>query len=300
MPIKFHEEYHHFATWGEFVDYVRQDAPNAHGHSSKDGGYSFTGTRSYEEAIELADNGWAEGRDEALKMSQPLIDRLVQFIERPDIVYDVEGNGYDIGRFCSDDPECAIRMENEIVEVPAPPRLIRIVFNNLASAGVDKEILTAKGAAVAALIELLEFAGNRVELVVLSHASGDSSRERIAFMKSVTVKAFDQPLDMARIIFAIAHPAMMRRLGFRVAELASPVAQRAMHVGGGYGYVVSTDQSELLAEYNLRPDLFFAASYLYDTQWGNEKATQKWVLETLKAQGVHINEEALNNVSSVR
>lgn len=296
MPLDFHNEYKHFETWGEFVEYVRQTPlKNQYDHfASITGDYSFTGTASYAEALKIAEEGWEQGRDQALKLAQPLINKLVQFIERPDIVYDVEGNGYDIGRFCSDDPECAIKMENEIVEVPASPRLIRIVFDNLASGGIEKEILTAKGAAVAALIELLEFAGNRVELINLVHATAINRSGPIAFMKSVIVKAFDQPLDMGRIIFAIAHPSMMRRLGFRVAELGSPAMQKRTHVGSGYGYPAGPEQARLLTEYNLTPDIYFSAAGLYDKQWRNEAATQKWVLETLKAQGVNVNEEALN------
>lgn len=297
MTIRYHDEYRHWHHWDEFLAYCRQEPDTsrflAKRKASASKRFAFNGVNSYEEALELAERGWAEGRDLALEMSQPIINKLVQFIERPDLVYDVEGNGFDIGRFCAKDPECAIRFENEIVEVPAVPRLIRIVNNNLASGGVSKEVLTARGAAIAALVELLEFAGNRVQIVNIVHGAGlNGSVDECGFMHTVTIKEFDQPLDMGRVIFALAHPAMMRCLGFRVAELASAQAQE--DIGYGYGNVILNENTDFLKDYNLTPDIFFTGAHLHDRQWENEGTAQKWVLDNLEKQGVKINREALN------
>jgi hypothetical protein len=297
MPIRFHNDYRHWNTWGDFLAYVSTTPTNdgilAKARHSVIKPYAFTGTRSFDEALDLAYNGWAAGRDIAFKISQPMIERMVQYIERPDIAFDVEGNFYDIGRFCADDPESGIRFENEIVEMPAAPKLIRIVYNNTASCNIDKDNLAAKGAPLAALVELLEFAGNRVQLVVISHGVGTEQNPRaVQFMHTVTVKDFDQPLDMARVIFAVAHPSMMRRLGFRVAELASVEAQAA--IGRHYGWAVSGQNAQFLDDYGLTPDLFFGASHLtFDNNWQTPKDAQRWLLEKLTEQGVRVRSGAL-------
>jgi hypothetical protein len=298
--VRWHDEYRHFGTWGEFLEFVHpapSRGPNAAGILARDpssrseGSYHFYGTTTFDEAINLAYNGWLAGQVNAMKLAQPIIERMVSFIERPDIVYDVEGSTLDIGRFCADDPECFIKFENEIVEVPSHPRLLRVVFNIAASCGISKEIMTAKGAAVAALIELLEFAGNRVEVILLPFCGNVTYiNEPAEWFNSVLVKAFDQPLELARLIFAIAHPASFRRLGFTLIENGSLDAQSHFRHNYGYPADVSLDT---LKEYNLTTDLYFASSAYGQPDWQNQEAVKKWIFETLKAQGVQIKEEVM-------
>ena len=300
MPVKYHDQYRHFATWGEYLDFVKphpREGKNGSGVLARNpngreaGNYRFRGTNTFDEAFDLAYNGWTAGQNEALKFSHPIIEKMVNYIERPDIVYDVEGNTLDIGRYCSDDPECWIKFENEIVEVPSQPRLIRIVFNIAASCGISKEIMTAKGAAVAALIELLEFAGNRVEVILLPFCGSEVFTNNPAdWFNSVLVKAFDQPLDLARLIFAIAHPSSFRRLGFSLIENATPAVQESYRFCYGFPADIS---AEVLTEYGLKADLYFASSAYGQPQWGNEQSVKEWIFKTLRAQGVQIKEEAI-------
>jgi hypothetical protein len=70
------------------------------------------------------------------------------------------------------------------------------------------------GTAVAQYVNQLETDGVRVELIgmIVSLVQG----RRVAH--SWTVKAADQPLDLAVVAFSIGHPAMFRRLGFALRE----------------------------------------------------------------------------------
>ncbi len=299
MKFLYHDDFKHFDNWIDLLEYVKEPSTvtgvlqkqAASIQSKYNGGYAWYGTNSFEEAYELGMKGWKEGQDEALKISQPLIERMVNFIERPDIMYDVEGIGIDMGRFNAGDPEPFIRFQTEIVEVQAMPRLIRIVFNNSASAGIPKETITAKGAVITVLVELLEFAGHRVEVINLPYCvrgSGAEGKAGITYMAGVKVKPFDQPLEMARLMFAMAHPSMLRRFGFRIAEKTSPECQKSLE----WGYGIPADPTpECLEEYGYKADLFIQSQGSWQVQWTNAESTQKWLIQTLKEQGVKLKTE---------
>lgn len=225
----------HFNSWGEFLDWCEEHkVPSNTGTCAKvrasltrPSSARWDDNVGLEAAFQMARTGWAEGMKQAEEISRPLVETIVGQLERSDIVYDVEGIAVDIGRFLAEEPEVWIRFENEIVSSPcASPRLITIVHNCSESSRVDADSIMSKGAHVMALIQALEYAGHRVELTVLAFASQEGTC-------SVTVKQFDQPLDNALTIYALAHPSMLRRLGFIYAENMSNGAQKV--VGSSYG-----------------------------------------------------------------
>jgi hypothetical protein len=306
VPMKYYNDVRQFTSWYEFLEYVKQDARlnplvssnylaanEMASRRDRNQGYQWYGTQSFEEAYNLALNGWIDGQEKAYTLSKPLIEKLLSRIERPDIYYDVEGISIDMGRVASEDPECWMQFSNEIVETSSYHRLIRIVVNNTVSAGIAKERITAKGAAIATVVELLEFAGNRVELVALPYciagvSSGNWHAEKADTFCSVVVKPFDQPLEMSRVMFAIAHPSMLRRFGFSFAELTSRECQ--LDIQTGYGCVAELN-AEQQKYYNLTSDLYFGGSVTGEPAWTDEKETLDWIIRTLSDQGVKITKE---------
>lgn len=225
----------HFNSWGEFLDWCQEHRqPSNRGVCAKNQfSLNYPASTRWDDnlgldgAFQMARIGWAEGMKQAEEISKPLVETIVGQLERSDITYDVEGIAVDVGRFLAEEPECWIRFENEIVSSPcASPRLITIVHNLSESSRVDADSIMRKGAHVMALIQALEYAGHRVELTVLPFASQEGTC-------SVTVKQFDQPLDSALAIYALAHPSVLRRLGFIYAENMSYGAQRV--IGSSYG-----------------------------------------------------------------
>ena len=59
----------------------------------------------------------------------------------------------------------------------------------------------------------------------------------------IKIKDADQPLELERLCFAAAHPAMLRRLWFRVAEQYSDV-EFSKRVGATYGTPADLDEKE--------------------------------------------------------
>jgi hypothetical protein len=80
---------------------------------------------------------------------------------------------------------------------------------------------------ICALVDAIEYAGHRAEVIcndASSFYSSDQHRAGLSkssgwFEISVIVKKANQPLEMSELAFCLAHPAMLRRIMFSVAEL---------------------------------------------------------------------------------
>jgi len=268
----------HYESWGEFLAYVSRDIPqNNYLNSSKTGESDFCGTPNWEAALELSRTGWLEGQSEANKIASPLFNSVSSMIERVDIVHDVEGAQIDIARFLDGKPECWQRFETSYID-GVGYRVLRFTFNIAASGGISQATITAKGATMAALIQLLEYSGYRVQVDVLW---GCGNANRIFIQPSVTVKRPDQPLDLPRLMFAMAHPSMPRRLLFRWAELMPKADQQEL--GFAYGYPDEIPEAD-------QGDIHIEKSFYPDSQWDNPESARKWVVEQLKKQGVTLRE----------
>ena len=231
----------HFNSWGEFIEWCEshQEPANQGVCAKVRASLTHESSNRWDDnlglngALEMAHAGWAEGMAQAEQISKPLVETIVGQLERSDVVYDNEGIAVDIGRFLAEDPECWLRFENEIISSPtASPKLITILHNCTESWKVESDAIIRKGAHVMALIQALEYAGHRVELTVVPFSVNEGCC-------SVTVKQFDQPLDAALTIFALAHPSVPRRLGFIHAENMSRGAQKA--IGACYGRVANPE-----------------------------------------------------------
>lgn len=271
-----------FDSLGEFLDKICNSPINSNKKSSTrvevwegdDIENIWEGSRTFEEAVTIARIGWERKASELQRLSAPIVEKITSLVERSDINYDVEGTQVDIARFVDGEPECWQYWTQTYHESTGTKHL-RIVFNCMISAGITNDVIIAKGAAIASLIEALEFAGHRVQLDV---AIGYKN-----FEAYVTVKKHDQPLDMPRIAFALASPAMARRFMFRLLETQPRDLANAV-IGYGYGgnhkeYYWRVDNSD-------QGDLYFGHSFLGEPAWTNPESTTAWILAELKKQGV--------------
>lgn len=244
----------------------------------------FRGTKTFEDAVKLAREGWAEGLRHAESIRAQLKDRIQgSLAERQVVQWDVAGAGVDIGRYVTGEPENMIDFATEFVE--APQRFLRVAVNIGASSSVDKSEMIARGAAAAAMVDLLEASGIRVEVLAVKRSQGGEKvwgidpktgrakkvdvRNGKFFNLSIVLKRVEEPLELDKIIFALAHPSMLRRLWLSVVE-----SKRDIHVqlGEHYGY------SE---NWNGQADVHVGA-----LQSWNESALAQWVIGQLEAVGV--------------
>jgi hypothetical protein len=189
----------------------------------------------------------------------------------------------DVGRLCAGEPEHWGQWET-VDAAGVSSRFVRVVYNIGARGWADKSLLIARGATVAALVELLEHAGHRVQVEIVSYATGD----RRAIRVSAPVKLYDESLDRDRLIYAVAHPSALRRHIFSIRELAPEPFLRDLHIGKEYGAGYGSSQDIPGTE---RGDIYIPAlTNEGGLDWTNAATTEAWVLRTLRAAGVTFTE----------
>lgn len=272
-----------FPSWGAFVNQAEVTGHTSWQNARLDRDEEWAGTRTFEQALKLARDGWPEGEAKVRTLARRLEIRLINRIVREDVNYDVEGMTFDVARYLNGEPEHWVCMEESTMQLHGQ-RHVKIMVCVSVSCGVDREVIIARGAALTALIELLEYAGQRVELWIADAQSNDVGRHPF-YQRYTKVKAYDQPLDVARTAFALANPACQRRLGFSLMEQARPDVARKL--SSRYGISVDVPEKE-------REDcsLYFGKMQgATDVQWESPERAEAWILATLAAQGVVLRDE---------
>lgn len=244
---------------------------------------NWTGTKSFEDAANLALHGWSEGLAQIEKITAQIDHVIGSKIERPSAVYDIVGSCVDVGRFITGEPDCMMSFQPD--EVTAHGKIVRVVLNFAASCSVSPEVLMGRGAAICALLQGLQSAGMSVELE-LAMAVDDYSDEK--YIQSITAKRSTDVLELDRVAFICAHPSMLRRMSFAVSE-KEPMKVREQFgfiEGSGYGRPCEIPEGEG------RGDIYLGRALLGEVQWNDVAACSKWVADTLKAQGVTMKEVA--------
>lgn len=204
----------HFEAVEDFVKQA-EEITGVPTHSSRTtGNHYFYGTSNFSEAVSLTRTGWPEGAAKVLairSIANGIVNAMVS-ARATSYAYDVTGSFVDVGRFMSGEPECFFTESQEYGNINNP--IVKIIANLSASASVSSEHLFLRGAAVAAAVDILESLGRRVEVYAASsHIIGKN-----IYNIMVMVKKANQPLDIDRLAFAIAHPSFYRRLMFSLME----------------------------------------------------------------------------------
>lgn len=285
-----------FTTWNEFVDYA-DNAPSEMSSLDRQSRtendphyYSFVKAKDWKEVLSLARDGWPEGLKKVKEISGIMFNNVSQMIERVEVNHDIEGHLIDVSRFVDGEPECWMKFEDVIQEAQSGNKLIRITFNCTVSSGVSTDVIVRKGAAIAALIELLEYSGHRVELILIeavapSRSGTFTDNPSPEILVYINLKTFDQNSDMANISYALAHPSVSRALMFSVAETAPEETRKkcGIYKYGSYGSPTDIPKTE-------KGDIHIGHSRHGEPQWASEQAAEKWIIEQLAKQGVHLKE----------
>lgn len=170
----------------------------------------FTGTKSWEEAIGLAQKGWPEG---CSKMVTNL--SAAQFMQ-PGATYKAEAlsvaGAYPLmPAAIAGEPDC---MVTDGLENSATKPIYRFVVNTSFIAAVTPQQVMNRGAAILSWIDQLEAEGARIELICLRSCDVGRSEGVNRYSGILTLKRADEPLEIDRAAFAIAHPSMLRRIWF--------------------------------------------------------------------------------------
>ncbi|KKN60707.1 hypothetical protein LCGC14_0529060 [marine sediment metagenome] len=266
------QEFDSVQDWLKFLA-TKTDMPTSQRSSQEVGDRHWAGTATYAEALHLAERGWPEGVDKVHRMAVELSDKIIKKLNVPELVYDVVGDELDIGRYVEGDPEDFMTLTAQ--EEWQEPKILHVVANIGASAMVEADTMLRKGAAVVALVDALEQHGKRVIIdIVATATSGDRQ-----IVTTVRIKDADAPVQLANLVFLIAHAASPRRLMFSAWEHAPETVRRAVGVFPMGGYGSPSDPAE-----DKRGDIYIGSLY---GGWEADEA-EAWVLKELGKQGIEI------------
>jgi hypothetical protein len=198
-------------SWDEFVHDLRTREPNWVQSSIRQESGEWSGTRTWEEALEYAINGHP-----AARVAMDAVTLKVTADPEPQWDSAPVGAFPCIPAYAAGAPEDMFTQSEDAPPVSRP--IVRITVNMMISAAIDASHIRNRGAAIVTLIDRIQLSGRRVELVASMHSIRGNNR----YMWNVTVKRPEEPIDMDRIGLSFATPMMYRRFFFRVMEFSTP------------------------------------------------------------------------------
>ena len=127
-------------------------------------------------------------------------------------------------------------------KVPKKSKIIEILYDITFASDVEVEDCINKGIELLSKIYSLEMNGFRVKLSAVGTYLKDYEDE--GYIMAVAIKNENQPIDLSRIAFPLAHPAMLRKISFDWYERL-PNAKYITGYGRPMHYLVDSLKNEI-------------------------------------------------------
>ena len=207
-------------------------------HSSVDGDYRFTKTKSFDEATELFRNGWQT-------MSEKLTKRMKAEEVKPEYI-PLAKTTIGVQGYQPVVPLYLMGIPNNMVTkkvVPQKKKVITINKNVTFSGCITTDVIEESNLKVLRLVNKLEAQNYRVNLNVVI-AIGQHIRDDKGYIIKIRLKKASEKLNINKLAFSLAHPSMLRRLFFRWEEVYPDIPTNYRH-----GYGIPINQTYLKNEY---------------------------------------------------
>jgi hypothetical protein len=227
-------------------------------------------------AVTLAREGWPAGAGAVHDLRAELSAAVLREIRRDVWAFDVAGAVPDVARYLAGEPENMLAP----CEEDRPARVCRVVINLAASANISAGVVKTRGAAVLALVDVLESCGTRCEIdaVRCVESTALSNGRRVADL--VRVKNAADAVDVDRLAFVLCHPAMQRRILWALAHNTYP-ADLWQNYRPSKAFPIDLPDEH-------RGDIYIpgAQSDGSVTHWQNEDTARAWIFDQLRQQGI--------------
>ncbi len=209
----------------------------------------WSGSETYEEAVQFALNGYEEPLD---KIKRGMIDAEFngKAPRRCRVTNDIVGYVPNVPAAVIGLPQSMIRSDVEVKK----SKILSILYNPTMNGGTSAETINKAGVAVLSVINNLEKSGYRVALSVMCKCSEAGDDLAVAMVK---IKDWRQPLDLKKTAFPLCCAAMQRRLGFKWLETCKGL--KSHRHADGYGSSIE--------DYNSGKKKLDEAGLLSDTQF---------------------------------
>lgn len=217
----------------------------------------FTGTKSFEDALDIASNGWPEGMEQIKKYTTTYTKLWQKFFPQQDFGSEMRqqesGAIIVMDEFLKGSPDCMLDFhpDEESDDKLKGSKLQRMIVNACCNCHIDINAIYQRGALLAALVNSMELSGFNVEIIVVWQVDSSrySSGETQSLRYTLTLKKFQDFLDVDQLAFTLAHPSMLRRFIFRLIE-QEPSKYTKNYVGHGYGVTMDIPEEDV-AKYGI-------------------------------------------------
>ena len=231
---------------------------------------------SFNQALYYAVNGWEAGAKELEKVVGTLVADLMGGMMLDEYYYDVTGQDFDLDRVLIGEPEAWMQTEQYEVKAPAKHTL-KLLISVEAMASVGLDAIKTKGAAIAALVIILERMRRFVEIELVGHTRHSSG----CIETRTCLKKAGQDLDLGKLAFVLCNGGYLRQMVFAIEERTGTPSQVSRMKNGNYGVSQESGQEDADIYIGSQMGLYSAGS------------VKTWVLNELKKQGVELKEETI-------
>ncbi|MBB4686728.1 DUF7192 family protein [Amycolatopsis jiangsuensis] len=265
-------------SWPEFLDAASAE-PTISDPSSRREEYGWHGA-SWEEALRLAVDGWSVPLEETDVTVGELRESagLAHSVTVLEPTWDVTGSEVDVGAYLSGVPECMVDAVPR--QVSRRGKVITFLVPGGYSNTIEHDVIVNRGLALAALCSAIIDAGHSVEIWSGFCGTLLQSEVELRFSGVARVIAAGEPFDVGRLIFAVAHPAMLRRLWLGVWDAQPEKVATAMHDDhyGGPPYTCLPD--DLPSE--IHDPYVFPYLTASDRQWDDLPTALDWARQMFR------------------
>lgn len=177
---------------------------------------------SMADAIAMARDGWSEGAEQAAKLHEGI---TASMPERKRLArYDIAGQVPNIPRALAGNP---MNMLRHVRKETAQRPIVTLVCSIAVNWGYPPSAMLCHAAAMAAVVDFLESAGFRCEVLMVARTSNSSLAAEVA----IKLKSAEQPLNLSVMAYGLGHPALWRRMIFGLLWMTPEAAP----LGSGLG-----------------------------------------------------------------
>lgn len=240
----------------------------------------WRGSRSMEETLSLAEEGWEEGRVKASRLQNRIRAKNPIMLKRKQ--FSVAGASPDVPRAISGNP-----FNMRVPDVAkASRRVVITLLSDMAAAfGHAGPEFINRAAVLAAIVDEIEAAGYACDVISYCNSEGggwfgDGSYQ-FNYCSAIQVKNSNQPVDISRLAFGLGHTSFFRRMVF--AEKGYDHFCR--DVGDGLGHSDDFDLTGLSEKNIYQLPSIRHAEGAFHTEEKAETEGVQFIIKALKDQG---------------
>lgn len=215
-------------------------------NSSVEGDSSFTGTSGYREAVDLLRNGYAKILPDIKSGVEKNLGKLKELFvgTKSKPMTSVVGCSPNVPKYLMGLPQSMDDRSREIQKV----KTIDIIYSPEGPWYINRDTFIRGGIAMLSTIQLLENSGISISLSCIVY-TGYKKNEAIT--GTVHLKDYKDRLDLKKLCFPIAHPSMLRRIGFRFLETVPEITEPEF----ARNYGMSPSHDMLVEMLKIRPNV---------------------------------------------